>query len=63
MKDLDEATSPEDLMLGFVSSEKGKVRRPQNACSTTCMSSASGTSIVFTAAITSPKPGGLNEDT
>lgn len=35
MKDLDEATSPEDLMLGFVSSEKGKVRRPHIACSTT----------------------------
>ena len=25
VQDLDEAASPEDLMLGFVSSEKGKV--------------------------------------
>jgi hypothetical protein len=34
VKDLDEATSPEDLMLGFVSSEKGKVCAG-HACSIT----------------------------
>lgn len=45
IKDLDEGASPEDLMLGFVSSEKGKVRavlgsRCSGAC--LCFSAACG---------------------